>query len=71
MRRYTEHPEEFRADFETIIEFLKEKGEGKEPTYGDKCMTYMLKLDAEIGYIAAADSYSNVPEPLWVKEGHG
>ena len=47
MRRYTEHPEDFAREWEVIRTFLKQKGEGEEPTYGDKCARYLEFLMGE------------------------
>lgn len=44
MRRYTEHPEEFEAEFRTVSLFLAEQMRGKTPSYGDECVAYLHQL---------------------------
>ena len=46
MRRYTDDPKAFAAEFQTIGDFLAQKGEGKEPDYGSHCEAYLKKLMA-------------------------
>lgn len=48
MRRYTEEPERFRAEFQTVAEFLSEMAQGKEPSYGESSAAYMERLSAEL-----------------------
>ncbi len=48
MRRYTEDPGAFDAEFVTAGRFLQEQASGREPTYGDHCAAYLEKLLAEI-----------------------
>lgn len=48
MRRYTETPKEFEAEFESVIAFLKEQNEGKEPSYGEECAEYLFKICNEL-----------------------
>jgi hypothetical protein len=47
MRRYTENPEEFTREFQTVQEFLAAKSSGKEPSYGEHCAEYLLTLVGE------------------------
>lgn len=47
MRRYTEEPDKFEAEFQSVGEFLKETDGGKEPSYGRHCAAYLEKLAAE------------------------
>lgn len=35
MRRYTEEPEAYEAQFRTVGRFLQEQAAGREPTYGE------------------------------------
>jgi hypothetical protein len=44
MRRYTEEPESFEAEFKTVGKFLAEQADGQEPSYGEWCAAYMLKI---------------------------
>jgi hypothetical protein len=48
MRRYTETPEQFQAEFRTVADFLKESAEGVEPTYGMVCEAYMALVWADL-----------------------
>ena len=48
MRRYTETPEEFNREFETVGQFLKEEADGQEPSYGAWCAQYLALLMDEI-----------------------
>jgi hypothetical protein len=50
MRRYTEHPEEFAGEFQSVTQFLTESADGKEPTYGDNCAAYFTSLLDEIPF---------------------
>lgn len=47
MRRFTEEPERFQAEFKTVQLFLAERNAGKVPTYGDECVGMLDKLRAE------------------------
>lgn len=47
MRRFIEYPERFEREFVTVAEFLKDDGEGREPTYGETCAAYMETLAAD------------------------
>lgn len=49
MRRYTEEPAAFEAEFRTVKRFLQEKGSGRTPTYGERSKAYLEKLMAELG----------------------
>ncbi|WP_374833927.1 hypothetical protein [Paenochrobactrum pullorum] len=44
MRRYTESPEQFEREWETVGEYLKQQDDGVEPDYGKSCAAYLLKL---------------------------
>jgi hypothetical protein len=44
MRRYIEEPSRFMREFESVSKFEKEEAEGKEPTYGDSCASYLTKI---------------------------
>lgn len=46
MRRYTEEPERFEAEFRSVGRFLEEERAGKEPSYGDTCAAYLDELMA-------------------------
>lgn len=41
MEDYCDNPERFQKTSYTAIEFLKEKLEGKEPSYGETCTALM------------------------------
>lgn len=44
MRRYTEDPTAFAAEFETVGVFLTQRVEGRTPTYGESCVAYLQSL---------------------------
>lgn len=44
MRRYTEDPAAFEAQFQTVGEFLAAKAAGEEPSYGEVCAEFMAEL---------------------------
>ena len=48
MRRYIEEPKKFRAEFQTVIEYLNEVSENIEPSYGQSGYAYMEKLEKDI-----------------------
>jgi hypothetical protein len=48
MRRYTEEPERFEASFQSVMKFLAERSDGKEPTYGETCAEFMEHLASEL-----------------------
>lgn len=47
MRRYTENPEQFKAEFQSVGEFLQQQAGGAVPSYGEHCVGYLEKLKAE------------------------
>lgn len=47
MRRYTEEPAAFEAQFQSVVRFLRERDAGQEPTYGVAADAYMEQLVAE------------------------
>lgn len=49
MRRYIEEPEQFKREFEAVQDFLRQENNGEEPTYGQECAAYMLRLASEMG----------------------
>lgn len=48
MRRYVEEPEAFEAEFRSVGAFLKDRAEGREPTYGEHCAAYLEQLLASV-----------------------
>ena len=48
LRRYTENPSLFEAEFQTVTRFLAEKTVGEEPTYGETCTAYLVKINGEL-----------------------
>ena len=48
MKRYTEEPEKFAADFHTVGEFLQQQAGGQEPSYGTVCATMMAEFATEL-----------------------
>jgi hypothetical protein len=54
MRRYTENPAAFEAEFQTVSKFLADQNAGKEPSYGEVCLAYLHDLkNQEIARIKA------------------
>lgn len=49
MRRFTENPRGFQQEFETVGAFLRERAEGREPSYGEISTAYMAELATTIG----------------------
>lgn len=51
MREFTEEPEKFEQEHQTVVRFLKEQNEGVEPSYGQTCVAklnqYHAKLNAD------------------------
>jgi hypothetical protein len=47
MRRYTEEPEKFKWEWQTVTEFLSQQGAGKTPSYGATCAAYLQQLIEE------------------------
>lgn len=48
MRRYIEEPHRFEVEFKSVNEYLKEIADGVEPSYGESCAFYILKLRDEM-----------------------
>jgi hypothetical protein len=48
MRRYTEEPDQFAREWQTVGEFLRQEAAGDEPDYGKSCAAYLSKLMAEV-----------------------
>ena len=48
MRRYTDEPERYEAEFATVKAFLADESAGVEPNYGKTCAAYFAQLDAEV-----------------------
>jgi hypothetical protein len=48
LRRYTENPEQFEAQFRTIERAKAELAEGKEPSYGEVCVEYLGQIAVEL-----------------------
>lgn len=44
MRRYTETPESFQREWQSVHEFLAENAAGKSPSYGVVCAAYINRL---------------------------
>lgn len=47
MRRYTEEPERFSREWQTVGRFLREQAAGEVPTYGERCAAYLEQLTRE------------------------
>lgn len=48
MRRYTDEPERFEAEFRTCSEFLTQTANGEEPSYGARCAAYLRQIGRDI-----------------------
>lgn len=48
MRRFTEEPEKYEAEFRTVGKFLADQAQGQEPSYGQECAAYLESLIDEI-----------------------
>lgn len=48
MRRYVKNPRKFEAEFETVMQFVKERKKGYSPTYGESCVAYLSKIIDEL-----------------------
>ena len=46
MRRYTETPDQFVREFQTVNQFLAEQDSGRAPSYGEACAAYLAELQA-------------------------
>lgn len=44
MRRYIDEPEQFQREFQSVVEFLADTANGREPSYGESCAAYQFKL---------------------------
>lgn len=44
MRRYTNEPESFAKEFETIGGFVRDRNEGREPSYGEESAAYLEEI---------------------------
>jgi hypothetical protein len=47
MRRYTDEPDQFQHQWETVIEFLADAHGGREPSYGETSTKYLHGLIIE------------------------
>lgn len=59
MQKYIDHPEEFEAEFLTVMEYLAESTDGKEPTYGEQCVAYMEHLLNSDEFVWSSTKTSN------------
>lgn len=48
MRRYTEEPERFEREWQTVNEYLEDCRERVEPSYGRACARYMFEIAKEV-----------------------
>ena len=47
MRRYTDEPERFEREFQTVAEFLATP-DGDDPTYGAECAAYLVQIHDDL-----------------------
>lgn len=52
MQRYINEPREFKSQWEAIKDFLAERTQGREPTYGEICTAYFAELCGEVSAAA-------------------
>ena len=48
MRRYIKEPERFRREWQTVGEYIRQAGEGKTPSYGERCTAYLNSIIEEL-----------------------
>ncbi len=48
MRLFTEEPDRFEHEFQTVVAFHRDQAEGREPSYGAVCAAYLEKLSARL-----------------------
>lgn len=48
MRRYTEDPASFAAEFQSVGEFLAQQAAGAEPSYGQTCAEMMESFHRDL-----------------------
>lgn len=65
MRRFTEEPEKFQAEFKSVGKFLQEDAAGKEPGYGRHCTEFLAFLDDDL----QATAVPAPPKPTTVQKG--
>lgn len=48
MRRFIDEPERFKREFEEVGAFLAEEADGAEPSYGERCASYLAQVAGEL-----------------------
>lgn len=48
MRRFTEEPQRFEREYQTVAAYQADKNEGREPSYGEICASYLEELAASL-----------------------
>lgn len=48
MRDYIDHPEKFLREWESVTAFLKEQGDGREPSYGERAMEALKRYMRQV-----------------------
>lgn len=48
MRRYTQEPERFQREWQSVAEFLGAQASGATPNYGQQCTAWFETLAAEL-----------------------
>lgn len=48
MRRYTEEPERYAREYQTVGVFLAEQAAGRTPSYGEECAEYLQRILREL-----------------------
>lgn len=50
MKWFIEEPEHFKREWKSIVDFLGEEKSGVVPSYGERCVAFLAKLESgEIG----------------------
>jgi hypothetical protein len=50
MRRYTEEPQRFEAEFRMVSKFLQEQSAGAQPSYGEECAAYLRQISNDLDF---------------------
>lgn len=48
MRRYTDEPEQFEREWQSVQQFLEEEKNGVQPSYGESCTRYFETIADEM-----------------------
>lgn len=48
MRRFIDDPAQFTREWKSVVQYMRDTEEGKEPSYGDEASAYLLFLLKEL-----------------------